>query len=594
MRWSPVCASVENVGSSLARREYELQLSFALLRTSAAVLRAGAAAVDMTLESVRAELEDLGRQLASLPDDGRPMLSLAGRLGWSAHEVDFVWVTIALASDPRLYVHARALDPGSVQGLSTALYSRIAQLDPAGARAIGRALYPDQSLPRSGLLACVPGAWLPTSAPWRPVPELLHQLLDEHDRRLPIWSVELHSPAKLVLDDDQRTAIDLMSSALSSQQVLLSVQGARGTGRRAAVAAASAAHRPAIALDLARIDTSTAMFDDALLGLLREASLRDATAVIVGLEELGGREAPDARLRILEQRIDQTEMAVVLISARDGVELRCARPTVRVAWPVPDVGARQTLWRELAGDSGSIDHAALAHRFRIGAGAIVRAVGSARAVTKKASTEPLATAEIVAGVRHNIAERMAGLAERVVVKQTWDDCVLPEDVETQVTALIGRAEQAHVVYEQWGYRSKMPRGTGVAAMFSGPPGTGKTMVAGLIANQLGLELYQVDLSKIVSKWIGETEKQLSTLFDAAEDGHVVLLFDEADSLFGKRSTEMKGATDRYANLEVNFLLQRIENFHGIAILTTNLDGSIDKAFRRCRTSRASVMSRPIA
>src|SRR5262245_44062974 len=101
----------------------------------------------------------------------------------------------------------------------------------------------------------------------------------------------------------------------------------------------------------------------------------------------------------------------------------------------------------------------------------------------------------------------------------------------------------------------MPRGTGIAALFSGPPGTGKTMVAGLIANHLGLELYQVDLSKVVSKWIGETEKQLSRLFDAAEDGHALLLFDEADALFGQRSTEMKGATDRYANMETNFLLQ---------------------------------------
>jgi SpoVK/Ycf46/Vps4 family AAA+-type ATPase len=167
---------------------------------------------------------------------------------------------------------------------------------------------------------------------------------------------------------------------------------------------------------------------------------------------------------------------------------------------------------------------------------------------------------------------MAGLAERVVVKQAWDECVLPEDVQTQVLALIGRTEHAHVVYERWGYRSRMPRGTGVAALFSGPPGTGKTMVAGLIANQLGLELYQVDLSKVVSKWIGETEKQLSRLFDAAEDGHALLLFDEADALFG--------APDRHANMEANFLLQRIESFQGVVILTTNLDASIDKAFKR--------------
>jgi SpoVK/Ycf46/Vps4 family AAA+-type ATPase len=192
----------------------------------------------------------------------------------------------------------------------------------------------------------------------------------------------------------------------------------------------------------------------------------------------------------------------------------------------------------------------------------------------------VSTDDLDAGVRHNIAEKLAGLAERVHVEQAWRDCILPEDVETQVRALIGRARQAHIVYDQWGYRAKVPRGTGVTAMFSGPPGTGKTMVAGLIANELGLELYQVDLSKIVSKWIGETEKQLAKLFDAAEEGHIMLLFDEADSMFGQRSTEMKSATDRYANLEVNFLLQRIESFQGVAILTTNLDSSIDKAFKR--------------
>jgi len=115
-------------------------------------------------------------------------------------------------------------------------------------------------------------------------------------------------------------------------------------------------------------------------------------------------------------------------------------------------------------------------------------------------------------------------------------------------------------------------------LFSGPPGTGKTMAAGIIARELDLELFQVDLSQIVSKWVGETEKQLSQVFDAAEAGHALLLFDEADALFAKR-TEVKGATDRYANLEVNYLLQRVESFGGITILTTNLDASIDPALK---------------
>jgi len=558
----------------VATREYGLQMQSALLRTITAVIRAGAEDPQQSGQAVRAELEGVERQIAQLPGAGRPMLSLALRFGWSAHEIDFVWATVALATDPRVLVHARALDTGAAQGMSTALYSRIANLDAAGSHLIGRALHPDRSLPRSGLLLAAPGCWLPTNTPWRPAPELLHHLLDERDGdRLPPGISEIQVPVGVVLDVDQRAALDLIRSALFTSDILMVLHGAAGTGRRSALAQVT--DRPVLALDLSLVDSSAGALEHALVGWTREVSLRDAIAVIVDPEELE-RDGRDARLRMLAQYVDQIGGPTALVTQREGFELRSSRPMVRVAWPVPDVGARLALWRDLAGG----DHPLLAQRYRIGAGAIERAVSSARAIARKRITEPLTTGELVAGVRHNIAERMAELAERVTVKQTWDDCVLSEDVETQVMALIGRAEQAHLVYEQWGYRAKVARGTGIVAMFSGPPGTGKTMVAGLIANRLGLELYQVDLSKVVSKWIGETEKQLSRLFDAAEDGHAVLLFDEADSLFGKRSSEMKGATDRYANLEINFLLQRVESFHGIVILTTNLDASIDKAFRR--------------
>jgi SpoVK/Ycf46/Vps4 family AAA+-type ATPase len=132
----------------------------------------------------------------------------------------------------------------------------------------------------------------------------------------------------------------------------------------------------------------------------------------------------------------------------------------------------------------------------------------------------------------------------------------------------------------------MATSRGLTALFQGPPGTGKTLVAGVIARELGLDLYQVDLSKVMSKWIGETERKLATIFDAAEDGQVILLFDEADSLFAKR-TEVRSSNDRYANLEVNYLLQRLDSFEGIAILTTNIGGSIDPAFRRRMSFRLS-------
>jgi SpoVK/Ycf46/Vps4 family AAA+-type ATPase len=125
----------------------------------------------------------------------------------------------------------------------------------------------------------------------------------------------------------------------------------------------------------------------------------------------------------------------------------------------------------------------------------------------------------------------------------------------------------------------MATSRGLTALFQGPPGTGKTLVAGVIARELGLDLYQVDLSKVMSKWIGETERNLATIFDAAEDGQAILLFDEADSLFARR-TEVRSSNDRYANLEVNYLLQRLDAFEGIAILTTNSGGTIDPAFKR--------------
>jgi SpoVK/Ycf46/Vps4 family AAA+-type ATPase len=145
--------------------------------------------------------------------------------------------------------------------------------------------------------------------------------------------------------------------------------------------------------------------------------------------------------------------------------------------------------------------------------------------------------------------------------------------------MIARVRFRRKVLDDWGFARKVARGLGLPALFYGPPGTGKTMAAGLVAAELGMDLYQIDLSRMVSKYIGDTEKQLAQVFDAAESGHAILLFDEADALFAKR-TDVKSATDRYANLEVNYLLQRMEAFSGITILTTNLDSAIDEAFRR--------------
>jgi SpoVK/Ycf46/Vps4 family AAA+-type ATPase len=181
--------------------------------------------------------------------------------------------------------------------------------------------------------------------------------------------------------------------------------------------------------------------------------------------------------------------------------------------------------------------------------------------------------------RSQSRSRLDDLAQRIDPMATWEDIVLPE---TQLRAL--REIAAHVrqrarVYGTWGFASKGERGLGISALFAGASGTGKTMAAEVLANHLQLDLYKIDLSQMVSKYIGETEKNLRRVFDAAEEGGAILLFDEADALFGKRS-EVKDSHDRYANIEVSYLLQRMEAYRGLAILTTNLKNAVDPAFVR--------------
>ncbi len=574
-----------SAGFSPGRVEYELQLHAALLRTMRAMLQTQRVQRELdhpALPPILEELDAIEHHIAELPPraDDRPMLALARRLGLGEHEIGFLWTAVALAVNPRVLVHARGLDDTASRGLSVSLYGRIANLEADASRALGLSLLPGHPTARHGLLVPARGEWVPAALPWMPAPELIHYLAGQ-PAGVAVLSAVVPPAEGALLDEAQRSAVAHIRSVLGNRQpLILHIEGAPLTGRRTAVALASGG--PVLALDLANLSPSPEGLNDALVALRREAALRGAIPVIAGIEELMSAEGgKDPRMRLLAQHLNQCDGPVVLVSSWRGADVGAQLPAVRIEWPIPDVATRGELWRELAGaGDGGAELDLLAHRFPLGAGAIRRAIASAQVLAGRPPGSRLSPSELQAGIRQNVAERLGGLAERVVIKQTWNELVLADDVMTRVVGLVGRVRHAHMVYEQWGYRSKMPRGVGVAALFSGPPGTGKTMVAGLIANELELELYQVDLSKVVSKWIGETEKQLAKVFDAAEAGHVLLLFDEADALFGQRSTEMRGATDRYANLEVNFLLQRIERFNGIVILTTNLDASIDKALKR--------------
>ena len=270
----------------------------------------------------------------------------------------------------------------------------------------------------------------------------------------------------------------------------------------------------------------------------------------------------------------------VLITAGQGLP-PSSHPTASVEVIKPGVDEQLELWTGCLADLGEPggDLEELTQQLNLGPAkiaSVVRHAYTRNAVGRRGDL----TATDLAKAAGNLAERaMETQAQALESSFAWEDLVLPAGALDQLKQIVDQASFRHHVYSQWGFHSKMPRGRGVTALFAGPSGTGKTMAAEVLANALGLRIYRVDFSRVVDKYIGETEKNLSRLFDAAEGSGAILFFDEADALFGKR-TEVKDSHDRYANIEAGYLLQRIEEQTGVVILATNLRSNLDEAFLR--------------
>ena len=254
-----------------------------------------------------------------------------------------------------------------------------------------------------------------------------------------------------------------------------------------------------------------------------------------------------------------------------------SRPVLHVDAAKPTLAEQHSAWQQILGPQTAEAPALLAGQFNLSLSTISRVGAEVHAA---AGVDPDALLDrtwqaCLAGTR----PRLDTLAQRLEPKVKWDDLVLPDQEHTLLQQISDQVAQRAKVYEDWGFAEKMSRGLGISVLFAGESGTGKTMAAEVIANHLRLNLYRIDLSAVVSKYIGETEKNLRRLFDAAEDGSAILFFDEADALFGKRS-EVKDSHDRYANIEINYLLQRMEAYRGLAILATNMKSALDQAFLR--------------
>ncbi len=279
-------------------------------------------------------------------------------------------------------------------------------------------------------------------------------------------------------------------------------------------------------------------------------------------------------------RLIERVSGAVFVSTRERLQL-LQRPTITFDVAKPRLDEQRAVWQSALGPiaaplNGQID--LLVTQFNLGAPAIRAA--SAEVFGRMGAVANTDLSSMLWNIcRSQARPRLDDLAQRIESPATWDDLILPEAQRQTLRDIASHVRQRMRVYEQWGFAQKGSRGLGISALFAGQSGTGKTLAAEVLANTLNLDLYRIDLSAVVSKYIGETEKNLHRIFDAAEEGGAILLFDEADALFGKRS-EVKDSHDRYANIEVSYLLQRMESYHGLAILTTNLKSALDTAFLR--------------
>jgi len=360
----------------------------------------------------------------------------------------------------------------------------------------------------------------------------------------------------------------------------LNLIGPPGAGKRAVGRAlCNRLGRQLYSLDVARLPAPGPERQEMMLLMEREAALLQMAFYLDAADvDLSDKTA-------VASIADAIERLVVFLVVGSSDSWQSERELLALRVPKPDANAQREIWRRaLAGMDGSPNGhiGAIVQQFDFGPKVITRAVaaGKARALLRTADdgAEPTAD-DLWQACREQAGLHLDELAQRITPGYGWEDIVLPEDAFRQLQEISAQVANRPKVYEAWGFGAKLNRGRGISALFSGPSGTGKTMAAGVLANHLELDLYRVDLAGVVSKYIGETEKNLRKVFDAAEQSGAILFFDEADALFGKRS-EVKDSHDRYANIEVNYLLQRMEDYGGLAILATNRKSALDGAFMR--------------
>lgn len=559
--------------------------------------------LELQLHQHRARMDQRLAQTANQPD---PILLPIEELR-SAFRLDPVEVELLVAAAaPQLSVDlarlfAFAWADFAVKQPTIGFLAELVQAAAPGLPAASEALQPGARLfARRLLVAQTSGAqagagWIHRTIR---VPQPIPAALLGHDGALPealdrLVTIHLVDPARV--PQVPLVALDAVTAPLhralargmwQAEAHWVVMEGRAGSGRRTLLRQLAAG----LGLGVAEVQAHRIAPKDvygALVDLGRECTIRR----LVPLLRLEGIEDEPDRLDEFVAALLRAQAAGVWTATTRGSGASGLRALPRAQFlTIGQLGPEETraAWESALGQqecrlpAGVMDR--LTVKFDLTAGGIHRAVsvaaGTAR-VHKGGALRAvdLTEADLALSVRGGFDHGLGAMAERLETTLEWADVVLPPEVTGQLDEIVAAVKHRSTVLDEWGFRRKLSYGRGTSCLFSGPPGTGKTMMAGVIARTVGVEIYRIDLSRIASKWVGETEKNLSRLFDEAEKAQVVLLFDEADSLFSRR-TSVQSANDRFANMEINFLLQRMESFDGMTILTTNFEESIDEAFKR--------------
>ena len=558
-----------------------------------------------TVAGLTARAEALRAENATRIGSELPWPRLVSEWGLSAFEQDVLLLALAPEVDLKYETLYAYLNNDITRRWPTCdLALRL--FAPTGARDLawrGRLAH-DAPLFHSGLLQWVrPGSERPSGLAlgFCVAPLAAHFLLDV-PREDPLTSTFV-APCSRVAWDQVPIAPDMREQLIRLARLcgapqnkpspVVILEGRLGASRRAAAAAVcNEAGFGLLAVDLDGLRLEATRHSEALPKLLQALALRQrlagAALCLTGIESLwekDGQVWPEARRLVARLAAGCRPLFLACEPGTPWRELcrglRCLAFTFRD----PDYDRRCAIWQASLDEEGTVatraDIETVAARFLLMPDQIHAAVSAASDRRRLSCDEAGAIPAdwLLEAARAQSVQGLGALAAKVPLTHGWDDLVLSAETSRRVREVVAAIRHRHVVYGQWGFARRVPTGQGLKVLFAGPSGTGKTMTAGVIAADLGLDLFRIDLSAIVSKYIGETEKNLERIFRAAHYSNAVLFFDEADALFGKRS-EVKDAHDRYANVETAYLLQRIEQHEGVVILASNLSNNIDDAFRR--------------